>query len=247
MKLSKLFLNIFVVSLFLSLVGNKVSLSQPQAQQAQQLKSLGKEKFNYSQNIHHQLIGPRIITQFAPRNSQGDKIALDQLAAELGYDHFNWASYIVRDPYGIADRSGKTLSTPYNDPPQGGYQYDSADNLPFYWDLEQCQQCQPRHHWQNEHNLKPFELVFQDAPADYRLQRGEAIEFVTSLVGVKDYDADGKTARWEILHTYSWQLANPHPRMSQVSLLETDIPLHKLSPLLLSTMQLDGAELINGY
>lgn len=252
MKSSKLLLNILLFSVFLSVVGRaNVSLSQPQqtrqTQQIKQLKSLGKEKFVYGQNIYHQLIGSRIITQFAPKNSQGEKIALDKLAADLGYDHFNWASYIVKDPHGIADRSGQALSTPYNDPPKGGYQYDSADNLPFYWDLEQCQGCQPRHHWQNEHNLKQFELVFHDYPADYRLQRGEAIEFVTNLVGVKNYDVENKTAQWEILHTFRWQLTKPHPRIDRVSLLETNVPLHQLSPMLLSTMQLDGAELVSDY
>ena len=199
----------------------------------------------YSQDITYQLIGSQIITRFKPKNSQGEHIALDSLAADLGYEHFNWTNYVVKDPYGITNRSGQILNTPYNDPPKDGYLYDRADKLPFYWDLERCFQCKSRHHWQNYHNLKQFELVFEDSPADYRLQPGEAIEFVTNLVGVKNYNRHNQTAQWEILHTFRWQLTNPHPNISRVFLLETDVAIEQLSPELVRTMQLDGAELIS--
>ncbi|MGB5636928.1 MAG: hypothetical protein WBM86_29675, partial [Waterburya sp.] len=64
---------------------------------------------------------------------------------------------------------------------------------------------------------------------------------------VKKYDPQKQTAEWEILHTFRWKLTNPHPSLSQVSLIESDVALNKLSPLLLSMMQLDGAILITDY
>lgn len=245
MKFKSLFFNIFALGILLSvLLKTKVSVCAPHPKsnsQTDQLESLEKEDFAYAQNITHQLIGSRIITQFTPKNSQGESIDLNQLASSLGYDHFNWASYVEKDPYGIKNQEGQKMHTPYNDPPQGGYLYDAADKLPFYWDLVECDRCKYRHHFQNSHNLKQFELVFQDAPADYRLQPGEAVEFVTHLVGVKQYDPQQHTAEWEILHTFRWKLTNPHPNFSRVSLIESDVALDQLSPLLLSMMQLDGA------
>ncbi len=245
MKFKSLFFNIFALGILLSvLLKTKVSVCAPHAKRnspTDQLESLGKADFAYAQNITHQLIGSRIITQFTPKNSQGESIDLNQLASSLGYDHFNWASYVEKDPYGIKNQEGQKMHTPYNDPPQGGYLYDPADRLPFYWDLVECDRCKYRHHFQNSHNLKQFELVFQDAPADYRLQPGEAVEFVTHLVGVKQYDPQQHTAEWEILHTFRWKLTNPHPNFSRVSLIESDVALDQLSPSLLSMMQLDGA------
>ncbi len=199
----------------------------------------------YSQDITHILIGARIITQFSPRDSQGKKIELNQLAFDLGYDHFNWVSYVEKDPHGILDRSGERMFTPYNDPPVGGYQYDRADRFPFYWDVVECDRCNERHHFQNHNNLQQFNLVFEDAPADYRLQPGEAVEFMTSLVGVKDIDSQQSRTEWEILHTFRWKLTNPRPDYSQVSLVDTNVNLDRLSPSLVNIMHLDGATLPN--
>jgi hypothetical protein len=245
-KLKRLSFNLFIIGiLLLVLFRSRASLCQPRENALLlQIKSLGTEKFAYGHNITHQLTGAQIITQFTPKNAQGESIELNQLASSLGYDHFNWTNYVVQDPYGIVDQAGQRLSTPYNDPPKGGYLYDSADHFPFYWDLESCQLCKSRHHWQNEQNLKPFELVFEDVPADYRLQPGEAIEFVTNLVGVKYYDPQNQTAKWEILHTFRWQLSNPQLNVSQVFLVEAEVDLNRLPPSLLNRMQLDGAELI---
>lgn len=195
----------------------------------------------YKANVDLQFIGPRIIAKFAPKNSQGERIALDKLATNLDYNHFNWVSYVEKDPYGIADRTGKILSTPYNDPPAGGYQYESADELPFYWDLVNCDRCLPRHNYQHPLVTQPFELVFEDVPTDYRLKPGEAIEFVTHLVGVKHYDPNTNQAEWDILNTFKWKLSNQAPQLSTVSLIEADLDITRLSPFLLIEMQADGA------
>ena len=194
-----------------------------------------------SSDISHITIGARIITHFSPRNSQGEEIEMEQLASDMGYDHFNWVNYVERDPYGIIDRAGNRMLTPYNDPPSGGYRYDKADNFPFYWDIVNCDRCNQRHHYQNYNNLQQFKLVFEDAPADYRLRSGEAVEFLTSLVGVTEINLQQNEAEWEILHTFRWQLTNPHPNYSQVSLVDTDVDLNQLSPSLINMMLGDGA------
>ena len=199
------------------------------------------QNFAFAQAITHQLLGSKIVTQFAPKNNQGENIDLNQLASSLGYDHFNWVSYVEKDPYGITDQAGQQLSTPYNDPPRGGYHYDRADELPFYWDMVNCDRCKQRHHFQNPNNSGQFELVFVDAPADYRLQPGESIEFMTNLVGVKNYDVQQPEATWDVLHTFRWKLTNIRPNHSQVSLISADVDLTQLTPLLLSTMKADGA------
>lgn len=231
--------------LFLAPFQNNLAVSQPiDSQKISYQKPIGNlSDITYDRDINHIFIGSKITTRFSPRNSQGEKIELHKLASELGYDHFNWVSYVEEDPHGIADVTGKQLSTPYNDPPRGGYHYDSADGLPFYWDVVECDRCKQRHHFQNDNNLKQFELVFEDAPADYRLRPGEAIEFITNLVGVKKIDSNTQEAEWDILHTFRWKLTNPRPDYSQVSLVDADVNLKQLSPLLLNTMLLDGATL----
>ena len=249
MKFGKLSVDVLMIGVLLSILfGSQVSVCEPPGSNLRkQVKSLGKDKFLFGNNITYQLSGSRIVARFAPKNSLNQSIGIQKLAGDLGYDHFNWTNYVVEDPHGITNQLGQRLNTPYNDPPKGGYLYDPADRLPFYWDLEKCQQCKSRHHWQHQNNLKQFELVFEDFPADYRLQPGEKIEFVTNLVGVKEYDPQTQMAKWEILHTFRWQLTNPYPNLSQVSLVETDVALDQLSPMLLSTMQLDGAEIITDY
>ena len=234
---------VFLVGILLSAFTNaKPNISEPKNTQANNYKLLDKKRsLIYAENITHRVIGSRIITRFTPKNRSGQNIAPDELALDLGYDHFNWVNYVERDPYGMSDRAGRVLSTPYNDPPLGGYIYDSADSLPFYWDLVHCDRCKPHHHRKHSNNLKQDELVFQDAPADYRLQPGEAVEFVTSLVGVKKYDLANQIAEWEVLYTFRWQLTNPSPDRGQISLIETDVDLNKLSPVLVKTMMLDGA------
>lgn len=63
-------------------------------------------------------------------------------------------------------------------------------------------------------------------------------------MGVKYYDPHNQTAKWRILHTFRWQLSNPQPNISKVSLVEAEVDLNKLPPSLLRIMQFDGAELI---
>ena len=249
MNFQSLSISIFIISISLfTLLKSRSSICAPKRiLSTKPVTSLSKEGLAYSRHITHQFIGARIITQFTPKDAQGKSIDLNQLASSLGYDHFNWTNYVELDPYGIVDHQGRKLETPYNDPPQGGYRYATADKLPFYWDVVKCNRCQPRHHIQHGRNSSQFKLVFDDSPADYRLQPGEAVKFITSLVGVKQYDPQRHQAEWEILHTFRWQLTNPNPRSnySKVSLIESDVDWNNLSSVLLSRMQLDGALVVN--
>ena len=251
MNFSNLISSTLAISVLLSISGKtklgicETTDSIPQVnQQISYQQSLpANQSFAYDQAINHQLIGSKIVTKFAPKNSQGENINLQQLASSSGYDHYNWVSYVEKDPYGINDQAGQSLSTPYIDPPMGGYQYDAADRLPFYWDMVNCDRCRQRHHFEHPENSEQFELTFQDAPADYRLQPGEAIEFITHLVGVTDYNQQQQQAEWEVLHTFRWKLTNVRPNYNQVSLVDTDVDLNKLYPSLISAMQLDGGVL----
>ena len=210
-------------------------------QQITYQKPLEIEQFNFEQAVNHQAIGSKIITKFTPKDSQEKEINLTQLSAKLGYDHFNWVSYVESDPHGISDRTGKLLATPYIDPPMGGYEYDAADRLPFYWDMVHCDRCTQRYNFRHPRNSTPTELTFLDAPADYRLQPGEAIEFITNLVGVTSYDRQQQKAEWEVLHTFRWQLVNIHANYNQVLLVDANVSSEQLSPELITLMAQDGA------
>ena len=143
------------------------------------------QNFNFADYLVLRVSGSQIVARFAPLNRQKQALELDELAKKLGYKRFDWVNYVERDPHGIRDFQGRRLSLPYNDPPLGGYQYEAADYHPFYWDIEQCENCRSRHHYQHPKIKQKFALTFEDHPSDYRLRSGEAIEFVTHLVGVK--------------------------------------------------------------
>jgi hypothetical protein len=68
---------------------------------------------------------------------------LADAAKQCGEDHFNWYQVVIADNKQPLDAGGKPLTSPYIDPPPGGY-LDSnpatagnqtlwADNLPWYW------------------------------------------------------------------------------------------------------------------
>ena len=201
--------------------------------------------FDYHKAITLETKGSRIIAKFSPQKVLDKKIRLKTLASTMGYDHFNWVSYVEKDPHGIADKSGRILATPYNDPPRGGYHYDGADDFPFYWDVVQCDRCSFRHHYHSPKVTKEFELIFEDAPADYRLKQGESIEFVTHLVGVKSINSQTKTATWDVLKTFRWKLSNPTPEKGTVSLVDSNVEANNLPLSILMQMQADGAILSN--
>ncbi|ELS01852.1 hypothetical protein Xen7305DRAFT_00015590 [Xenococcus sp. PCC 7305] len=198
------------------------------------------KNFPFAEQISVSLENSRILAKFSPQDNRGQKISLKSLAATLGYKNFNWVNYVEKDPHGIANNKGDKLVTPYNDPPFGGYQYDGADNFPFYWDIESCENCRSRHNYQHHQVKNQFELIFEDMPSDYRLKDQESIDFITHLVGVKSYNQAQKKAEWEVLTTFRWKLTNLASGKGQVSLVSFDINPHNLPPSLMSQMQIDG-------
>ena len=197
--------------------------------------------FDYEEAMTLETKGSRIVAKFSPQKVLGEKVELKKLASMMGYDHFNWVSYVEEDPHSIADKSGQILSTPYNDPPQGGYFYEGADEFPFYWDISQCDRCRSRHHYHNPQVTKEFELVFEDSPADYRLKQGESIKFVTHLVGVRSLNHQTKTAKWDVLKTFEWKLSNPTPGKGSVALINKNVNAASLPISILMHMRADGA------
>jgi hypothetical protein len=201
-------------------------------------------KINFASHLVFNVSDSGIMVKFVPQDRQKQALKLDDLAADLGYRSFNWVNYVERDPYGIADYQGNSVSIPYNDPPSGGYQYDAADAHPFYWDIEKCENCRSRHYY---HHPEVKQSSFEDHPTDYRLKPGEKIEFVTHLVGIKISNADGDKgqSQWEVLTTFKWQLTNDISGSSQVSLVAVDLDLSELSPALLARISQDGGLISN--
>lgn len=195
---------------------------------------------DFDKHLSFSTVGSRILVKFSPRDPQKQPLALASLATSLGYRSFNWVNYVEKDPYGMTDYQGNLLSLPYNDPPPGGYQYDAADNYPFYWDIEQCENCHSRHNYQHPQVKQKFALNFEDYPSDYRLKEGETVEFITHLVGIKNYNLEQNQFSWDVLSTFKWQLTNDAAGRGQISLIAVDIPTSELSPSVLALIQNDG-------
>ena len=202
-------------------------------------KKSGSSEINFSNQLKITTSGSKIIARFIPFNRHKRFVKLDKLAKSLGYKTFNWVNYVVNDPHGIDDHQGQPLSTPYNDPPAGGYEYGAADNHPFYWDIEPCQNCLSRHNAKHPRNQQKFSLTFEDSPSDYRLQDGESVIFVTHLVGRKIKKSPQGNFQWDILSTFSWELTNSSTGVGKVTLLSSNSqPL--TPPSMLAQIQEDG-------
>ena len=194
---------------------------------------------DFHEHLTFSTIGSRINVKFSSRNLQ-QPLALESLAAKLGYQTFNWVNYVEKDPYGMTDYRGNLLSLPYNDPPLGGYQYDAADNYPFYWDIQHCENCHSRYNYRHSKVKQKYALYFEDSPADYRLKEGETVEFITHLVGVIDRNSKYNRSSWHVLSTFKWQLTNDAAGRGRVSLIAVNLPTSELSPSILASIQNDG-------
>lgn len=195
---------------------------------------------DFSKQLKIKTSGSKITAQFTPQNLSKQFLKLDELAQSLGYKSFDWVNYVVEDPHGIKDHQGESLSTPYNDPPAGGYEYGAADNYPFYWDIEPCQNCHSRHNAKHPRNHQRFSLTFEDNPSDYRLKNGESVIFVTHLVGRKTRKSPQDNFQWDILSTFSWELTNTSAGVGKVTLLSTSPQILKPSPSMLTQIKRDG-------
>lgn len=229
------------ISFASSLVNKKLTLKMNSTNKLleHQTSNLFKRN-NFSNYLFFKTFGSRIIVKFVPQNQKKEVLDLDKLATTLSYKFFNWVNYVEHDPYGIANYQGHSLSIPYNDPPLGGYQYDAADTHPYYWDIENCQNCRSRHYYQHPEVQQRYSLTFEDHPSDHRLKPGEKIEFVTHLVGIKNDYSNQKPSEWDILTTFKWQLTNDAFGRGKVSLIAVDLQLSDLSPALIAQIEKDG-------
>jgi hypothetical protein len=64
----------------------------------------------------------------------GPPPTLGAAAAACGEHHFNWFQVVTADNMPPNDANGNPLMPPYIDPPPGGYSFQWADNVPWYWD-----------------------------------------------------------------------------------------------------------------
>ena len=198
------------------------------------------KKIDFGKLLTFSTIGSRIQVKFSPRDPHEQPLALQSLAATLGYQSFNWVNYVEKDPHGMTNHQNELLSLPYNDPPLGGYQYDAADNYPFYWDIEQCENCHSRHNYQHPKVKQKFALNFEDSPSDYRLKEGETVEFITHLVGVKNNNLEQNQFSWDVLSSFKWQLTNDAAGRGQITLIAVNLKTSELSPSILTQIQNDG-------
>jgi hypothetical protein len=242
-----LFNSLATISLIALPVSNIATASTTEKNQSKKpcgtevLKSQNKlnklPNYDFDKYLQFQVVGSQIVAKFTPQDQQNQPIDIDTLAKAAGYESFNWVSYVEQDPYGIADHRGQLLSLPYNDPPLGGYQYGLADNHPFYWDIEKCQNCHSRYYHKHPRVQQKFVLTFEDSPSDYRLKPGETINFVTHLVGIKQ---TGNSPQWDVLSTFTWQLTNNATGHGQVSLTAVSLDISELSPSVVSLIKKDG-------
>src|SRR5205807_8787257 len=109
--------------------------------------------------------------------------------------HFNWYQVVKPDPYPPAG-----LTVPYVDPPPGGGPAFGgiADRLPFYWDEWTSAEPGFGSYFDLQNHSATFTLDYSDGPADPRLQPGQNMSFVTSLVGVYQ---DGS---FDVLNNFEW-------------------------------------------
>jgi len=135
--------------------------------------------------------GPDMIAHFTPDNG----MSISQAAALGGFTHFDWVQFAVQYP-------GSTIgsppqSTPFLDPPLGGWNNQKADNLPFYWDETNAPGLDQNLSLSD--NIVGNVLQFIDEPVDSFVIPGvNSMEFYTSLVGVR---SDGS---WTPLYSWSW-------------------------------------------
>jgi hypothetical protein len=129
-----------------------------------------------------------------------------------GYDHFDWISVVNHDPVAdlglVLDSNGNPVVVPYLDPPPGGYNYLSADSLPFYWN--EVTGFSPGFYifdanaGGDQHASQI--AAFEDIPFSLPLGVGQYVGFFTTLVGVKGAVPANPSAppNYTPLASFSW-------------------------------------------
>jgi hypothetical protein len=225
--------------------------------------------YNGMRSINTAAAGPDIRSSFTPL---AGALTLNEAAALLGYNHFNWYQQVTVDPFNFGG------PPPYTDFPAGGYAAmpalgipaNPADNLPYYLDepgnvpgLNDYNPADGRGGITDPFVLPGgmgdgFTLTFHDMPSEPRLMAGQFLSFVTSLVGVQDMLGVGTfaTAHFSNQNTFRWD-SNYNGAAGHVTLrgggdppggaggvfnLQTDINPTSLPAPVLAHMIADGAQ-----
>ena len=158
------------------------------------------------------------------------ELTLSEAAAVCGFSNFDWGQQITNFPYpsivDLADGTQLTsASTPFNDPPPGGYAYcitkfgTPCNQYPFYYDPDTqdtvfslvkhessaAPLCltPPPNTIVNVAN--PKTLCFRDAPADPYLPAGTFQAFATKLVGVLPGPAGSPSRLVPLSEMWTWK------------------------------------------
>ncbi len=152
------------------------------------------------------VVNPTDVTMkvtFSPTTSLGTPVTLNALAEAAGYDHFNWLSYVTYSPFPLHDRSGNLLSTPFFDPPLGGWYYTVADYKATFWNEGENYP----HDWYHlSSHTHSDSIDFEDTPSHDGFQPDNPdhhFVFYTSLVGVAPKDGHSDFDVF-LDHTVNW-------------------------------------------
>ena len=188
------------------------------------------------------------------------QLSLDEAAKLCGYDHFNWVQYITDipspNPFRAINNPQKALSTPFLDPPLGGYTYQSAeggdDTLPYY-----LGENGPTASELQTSSTKT-QLSFDDSPAWGNLPAKQSINFLSALVGTL---GNGK---FDTLYAWNWKTTfngtsggisriknimpvDSHSGTGGITIIKKDLTAIEIPLGIRQLMQKDGARNIETY
>jgi|GEM_PF-2089316 len=163
---------------------------------------------------------------FVPKDAGDIPVGLSVAAAACGFSDFNWQQEIdflpapstwrpftpsVMNQQNLSPDGSLQAPPPFSDPPPGGgYTYENGNDsaFPFYWNFNELAS-----------GLVPcaggtqiktiIALSFQDCPGDSLLPRGAAVQFKTSLVGIRPCPVGATGCQTGIpsdpLYTWKWK------------------------------------------
>ena len=133
------------------------------------------------------------------KDEDGIPLTLNELENFLGQDHLNWFQKVVGDTNQPNDANGNPLVPPYIDPPINGYDFQWADDRPWYFDEFSKPADDPRD-WSAafllSNNTDGSLLDYFDFPSDSKA--GTTLDFATFLV------SDYGNQRYSVLGGFSW-------------------------------------------
>ena len=116
--------------------------------------------------------------------------------ADQPAERYRWTNTVLVDPKGMKDINGRRMVTPYQDPPNGGFEDHIADHSPYYYDDDNCEECSVRNKRNYYKYIKGNRMEFVDYPNDPRLKPGQKIEFRACVVDTFDNDREIECVNW---------------------------------------------------